>query len=303
MNMKRILILILTIASFAGAGLLADVYFPYPAVPESLPLGRARANYMVEHFWDHCPWKSAFSSHKKMENTLREYAEIFPLASADTVFASIDNLIDKVSKRPKDLVDLARMAEAIFYADTASFPNDQIYARFAQAAAAHKKVPATDRERLRRQIQVINHSQEGASLPAVPLTLADGSTVMLNDTIPGYTGEYILIFDTPDSPDGRMERLFLQANASASALIGSGWIKPIFIYPGTPGDTWWKDMASVPEDWIVAAMPQAQDYFDLRQLPNVYIADSQKVITRKNLSIPLLIQTCEEIMNQIRREQ
>ena len=238
-----------------------------------------------------------------MENALREYAEIFPLAAPDTVFASIDNLIDKVSKRPKDLIELARMAEALFYADSASFPNDELYARFANAASKHKKISAADRERLKRQVQVISHSKEGAALPAIPMTLADGSTVMLNDTTDTYPGEYILIFDIPDSPDGRMERLFLQANASASAMIESGWIKPIFIYPGTPDPSWWKTLETVPQNWIVAALPQAFDYFDLRHLPNIYIVDSNKVITRKNLSIPLLIQTCEEIMNQIRREQ
>ena len=301
--MNRLLILIIAITSLTGMNLHADSYFPYPAVPESLPVGRARANYIVEHFWDHCPWKSAFSSHKKMENALREYAEIFPLAAADTVFASIDNLIDKVSKRPKDLVELTRMAEALFYADSAYFPNEEIYARFATAASKHKKTPAADRERLKRQIQVINHSKEGAALPAIPMTLADGSTIMLNDTTDAYSGEYILIFDIPDSPDGRMERLFLQANASASALIESEWIKPIFIYPGTPDQSWWKALENVPQKWIVAALPQAFDYFDLRHLPNVYIVDSNKVIPRTNLTIPFMIQTCEEIMNQIRREQ
>ena len=65
--------------------------------------------------------------------------EMLPLANRDTVFISIDRLIDKVKKRPENLLALTRMAEAAFYSDSAIIPSDEVYLPFAKAVAGHKK--------------------------------------------------------------------------------------------------------------------------------------------------------------------
>lgn len=302
-RLKRFFIALIAAVSLAvpaGAAEEATTYFPYPVIPESTPLGRQRANYFVVHFWDHCPWKSAFSSKRKMNEAFKDYVETFPHAAADTVYMSIDNMIDKVKKNPADLLSLARMAEATFYADTAAFPNELVYLPFAKATLNQKKIPAADREHFRRQVSVIEHSQVGASLPDLQLRLADGSTLSLADTTAG-ANEYVIFFDTPDSFIGRMDRTTLAANASAKTLIDSNLLKPMFIYPGTPDAAWWESASSLPSTWIVAALPEAEEYFDLRAKPSVYVTDSSKRITERFLPVQTLIRACEHIMDQYRR--
>ncbi len=279
-----------------------DNYFPYPTPPESLPIGTPRANYCVEHFWDHCPWKSAFSARKKMEGAFVDFAEIFPIASADTVYAAIDKLIDNVKKRPSDLLELAKIAESTFYADTAILPNDMVYLPFAKAAAKNKKIDAQERERLARQVTVIENSQIGSMLPDATLQLADGSTISLKDTTAGAS-EYVLIFDTPGAISGRLDRIRLAANASAKELIDANLLKPIFIYPGNAPAEWWSDNNGLPENWTVAAMPDAENVIDMRATPTVYVTDASKRITDRFLPIDVLIAACEKIMDQLRREQ
>lgn len=298
--MKRLITLIFAAVVMLGTCVAQNTYFPYPTPPESLPLGTARANYMVEHFWEHCPWKSAFSARKKLQGAFEDYAQIFPIAAADTVYASIDKLIDNVKKRPADLLELVRIAEATFYADTAKLPNDMVYLPFAKAAAENKKIAQAERDRLNRQVSVIEHSQRGVQMPDVPLLLADGSTVSLNDTTSGAS-EYVLIFDTPGTIQSRMERIHFAANVSAKTLIDANLLKPIYIYPGTPPESWWKDNEDVPSNWIVAAMPQAEDYIDMRMTPTIYVTDSSKRLTDKFMTMPLLIAACEQIMNQLLR--
>lgn len=283
----------------SSGAVAADTYFPYPAIPESLPLGRPRANYYVEHFWDFCPWKSAFSSQRKMSEAFDDFAEMLTVAQVDTVNMALDNLISKVKKRPNDLHKLTLMAEGKFYADTAERIIDMVYLPFAKAAAANKKIPADERRRFARQASVIENSQPGQTLPAINLLLADGSTVALNDTTDG-ANEYVLIFDVPGSWEARMNRIQLAANASARTLIESNLIKPLYIYPGTPPAEWWKENEDLPESWTLAALPETESYIDQRVKPTVIITDSGKRITEKFMTVPRLIQACEYIMEQIR---
>ncbi|MDE7389165.1 MAG: DUF5106 domain-containing protein, partial [Muribaculaceae bacterium] len=211
------------------------------------------------------------------------------------------NLIDKVKKRPADLLELANMAEGMFYDDTARLPIDLAYLPFAKAVAANKKINATQRDKFAIQASVIENSQPGKPLPPAELKLADGTTLALNDTTAG-ANEYVLIFDTPGSWSGRMQRTQLAANVSASELIAANLIKPIFIYPGTPDEKWWTDNADVPANWTVAAMPDAERYIDFRVVPAIVVADSGKVITEKFMTMSHLIQACELIMNQYRNQ-
>lgn len=255
---------------------------------------------MVEHFWDHCPWKSAFSARKKFKKAFEDYTEFFTISSADTVYMSIDKLIDQVKKRPADLLELTKMAEAEFYSDTARLPVDDLYLPFAKALSQNKKVDAAERARVARQASVIENSQVGNRLPNVPLILADGSTMALNDTTAG-ANEYVLIFDTPGSSAARLNRIQMAANVSATDLINANVLKPIFIYPGTPDASWWKANEDLPETWTLAAMPDYEDYIDMRMQPVIIVADSSKRITEKFMSMPLLLAACEQIMNQLRR--
>jgi len=298
LTLTVVLFLIFSITASLVHGKDAVTYFAYPHPPESLPVGTPRANYYVEHFWDHCPWKSAFSSNRKMADAFMDYAEMLPLANRDTVFISIDRLIDKVKKRPENLLALTRMAEAAFYSDSAIIPSDEVYLPFAKAVAGHKKIKGADHDYFARQANVISHSQEGMTLPPAEIILSDGSTAVLNDTTCG-AGEYVIIFDTPGSSAAMMARTRFAANIAARQLVDAGILKPIFLYPGTPDKSWWKNMATLPQSWTVVAMPSAPDMIDLRIQPTIYIADSSMRITKKFMSMPLLIAACEKIIQEL----
>ncbi len=121
---------------------------------------------------------------------------------------------------------------------------------------------------------------------------------MLNDTTCG-AGEYVIIFDTPGSSAAMMARTRFAANIAARQLVDAGILKPIFLYPGTPDKSWWKNMATLPQSWTVGAMPSAPDMIDLRIQPTIYIADSSMRITKKFMSMPLLIAACEKIIQEL----
>lgn len=287
---KTILSIILTLGSLVA---VAQAWFPAPTPPESLPLGRPRANFIVEHYWDHCPWKSAFSAPAKMEASLRDFAELLPLAQADTAYLGIDRLIDAVKKRPDDLQRLLQMAQTNFYSDTTSLRSPQVYLPFAKAGAECKKFSKEQRHHYAAQVQVIENSLPGAALPPLKATLEDGSTISLNDSTPGVAS-YILYFEQPGQD--RINRTLFAANISVMKLVEAGIVKPMLIYAGEPQADWW---TTVPAGWTAMALPQAADRFDLSISPAVYLVDETMHIVSPLMPLRVLTLNCENLVRQL----
>lgn len=289
--MKRLFIAFMIF--FGALAASAQTWFPYPVAPENLPIGRPRANYLVEHFWDRCPWKSAYSSPQKMEQSIRDFADYLPHASADTVFQSIDHLIKQSQKKPADFEKLLKMAEATFFADTASKFSDRVYLPFAEAGAGFKKFRPEQRAYYERQARIINNSMVNSPVPDLRVTAADGSTHALNDTTAGVQ-TYILIFERPDAD--RFDRIRFAANISVGKLVDAGLIQPILICAGEADAAWWKAAENLPRGWKAMALANAADLFDLRQNPSVYLADGSMKIISRQMPLGLLTANCEQLV-------
>lgn len=290
--MNRLLITVLiTLSAFAGA--MADTWFPYPTPPEILPLGRPRANYIVEHFWDRCPWKSAYSSTAKMEETLRDFATFIPHAAADTTFLSIETLIKNTQKKPADFATLLKLAEATFYSDTAKTFSDVVYRPFAEAGATFKKFKPEQRNFYARQLKIIDNSMLNNPVAQLPVVAADGTVTNLNDTTPGVQ-TYILIFERPD--DDHFDRVMFSANISVNKLIEAGLIQPILICAGEPTEEWWASTKRLPEGWRAVAMKNADTEMKLGNMPSVYLADAEMKIISKFMPLDILIYNCEQLV-------
>ncbi|MDE6262114.1 MAG: DUF5106 domain-containing protein [Muribaculaceae bacterium] len=289
--MNRIIISILTLISAFVAS--ADTWFPYPAAPEALPFGRPRANYIVEHFWDRCPWKSAYSSKARMAETIADFASFIPHAQADTVFTSINVLIKNSQKKPDDFRTLLNIARAQFYSDTTSTFSPEVYLPFAEAAAVFKKFNHEERANYLGQAMSIKNSTEGSPIPSLEVFDINGNKSNLNDTIPGIQ-TYILIFERPEA--GRTERVFFSANISVNKLTEAGLIQPILICAGTPDQNWWDSTKNLPQGWRAVALPNAETLFDLRANPSVYMTDPNMIITSRLIPISYLTANCENLV-------
>lgn len=297
-------ILLAAMAAVWCIAVSAQGLVPLPAVPDGLQPGRERANYIVEHYWDKMPWKTAAQMPVKMETTLRDFAQLLPLAAADTVYASIDKLLKGAMKKPEVFRALMPMAEATFHADTALVRSDDVYLPFAKAAAKFKKLDSTERERYARQAQIIESSSVGKTLPPLMVTRRDGTTFALNDTA-SAAQTYVIIIETPES--GRFDRVSFAANIAARQLTEAELIKPILIYAGEAPEEWWNSTEGLQKQWSVGQLPDAAKYFELRALPEIYLADGEMTVVSKQMPMPALINNCEQllqsIINQLEQQQ
>lgn len=295
--MRKYILLILS--AVLALGVQAQGLFGLPEVPDEVALGRPRANYIIEHYWDKMPWKSAHTMPRKMETTLRDFAELLPLASADTVFLSIDKLLKGASKKPELMRALMPMAEATFHSDTAVLLSDEVYLPFARAAAKYKKLDASERERYRIQANIIETSSEGRTLPAVMATAGNGSQFALNDTTSG-AHSYVYIIETPES--GRFERVRFAANVAARQLVAAGLLKPVLLYAGKAPADWWESTAGLPKQWSVGELTNAGDLFDLRRAPAIYMASPQMTVVSKWMPMSALLTNCEQLIQALQKQ-
>lgn len=301
--MRRYILLLISLLALCGASAQQTAtYFPYPTPPETLPFGRQRANYMVEHFWDHTPWKTAYTAPARMEQALRDFAQFLPLAATDTVNLSIEKLIKESSKKPANLESLIRMAEATFRSDTALLQSAEVYIPFVRAGAETKKLNPELRRRCEAQLKVLESSTAGKTLPAITATARDGSALLLNDTTSGAQS-YVLILERPGDFNGRFERIRFTANAAARELIELGLIKPLLIAAGGADESWWTTTATLPPQWAVGQLVDAEEYFDLRENPSVYMLNPEMTVVSEWMPLENLIVNCEALIQALKSQQ
>ena len=285
--MKQLILGIVLIATvaFVARGADGDL-FPYPTPPDDMTMLDERCSFLVSHFWERCDLKSAMSAKEKLHNTFGDWVSFMPYAHADTVHLAIENLLSKVTKNDKIVLGLARMAEAWTYSDTTEMFSEEIYLPFAKAVAEHRKISSVDRARFERHVQIIENSSLGSVVKHLDCVKIDGSQLTIDDL---RTQIIVLAFSSYDCDACTLSRVRLSADINANALIRAGLLTIAYIEQGEPSDEWKMAAASYPEDWIIAASPDADFYFDLRDSQGIYLLDARHKVLAKNIDIDKLL--------------
>lgn len=283
--MKKIIISLLFI--IATLPIYADnIFFQYPQAPENLTTLSQRANYVVEHFWDKCNLKSAFSSRDKMTKAFRDYITYMQFAAKDTTISSINNLIKTVQKTPKNMLTLGEIAEETLYGDSAMFWSDELYLYFANAVINTKKLSKAEKARYKHHSTVLTNSMVGSKLPNFTFTTPKGEKVEFDSV---NAPAIILFFNDIECADCQLAKVRLATNINLNKLIDNGVIKIVTIYPGEPSKEWETEVESYPNNWIIGANEDIYDMFDMRTSPTIYQLDDKHTIIAKNLNVEGII--------------
>src|SRR5699024_11081470 len=122
-------------------------------------------------------------------------------------------------------------------------------------------------------------------------------------TLYGTDAEYVLLcFHNGGCPACRQLREDLIARASAAppaAMLASGKLKIIALYPDADWSEWEEHRKDIPAAWI-NAYDGAQDInegelYDLRAIPSLYLLDRNKKVLLKDFTNPSLL---AEVLNR-----
>lgn len=287
---KTLLMLLCALAAVAVCAQTPAPYFPLPDVPEKIENFNDRTDYLVEHYWDRCPWKSAFSSRPQMRQAFVSYLDLLPLASAQAAHASLDNFLKHLRKQPQGVEFITDTAIESLYSDSAMYTADEVLLKFLDAGTECKKVPAAKRSDYRRTATQLRGSQQGMRPQPLELTLRDGSSRKLDDIIDADTTRISIIFIAdPRDSDAALAKLRLDADPRFKDMVEAGYIDMITLYPGNADEAWRKAVADYPAGWIVAASTDAESRIDHRVYPGFMVLDGKGIIVYKNLMVDDLI--------------
>lgn len=277
--MKKTILAFLTLiisisASAQVNGAVSQQFFQLPIIPDSIVSFQNRCDFMVTHYWDFCDLKKAFSSRDKMADAFKMYISFMPYASADVVFKSVDKFLGGISKKPDDMLFIARLAENNIYADTAEFQSEQLYTHFIDGILKSKKLDKNSREYYEKQASVLHNSQEGMMAPTFDITDSQGAkTKFVTDTAQFAT---LLMFMVPGDSDAELAKTRLNANIKTSQLVKSGMLKIYCIATKNNGERF-----TSPEGWTSGFAPGIEEIYDVRKSPMFYIINSEGKILRK----------------------
>lgn len=285
--MKKTILAFLTLvisisASAQVNGAVSQQFFQLPIIPDSIVSFQNRCDFMVTHYWDFCDLKKAFSSRDKMADAFKMYISFMPYASADVVFKSVDKFLGGISKKPDDMLFIARLAENNIYADTAEFQSEQLYTHFIDGILKSKKLDKNSREYYEKQASVLHNSQEGMMAPSFDITDSQGAkTKFVTDTAQFAT---LLMFMVPGDSDAELAKTRLNANIKTSQLVKSGMLKIYCIATKNNGERF-----TSPEGWTSGFAHGIEEIYDVRKSPMFYIINSEgKILKKGNELEPVL---------------
>ncbi|MCH5219321.1 MAG: DUF5106 domain-containing protein [Muribaculaceae bacterium] len=271
-----------------------DLLVDVPVPPAEITKLDERCNYIIDNFWKHFNFKSAFSSHDKMEATLGQFIAVAPYATADTVYAAVDNLIKGVEKADaKNLVPLAQMVERWCGTDTAEYASEEFMLPFAQAVANSKKIKGPEKEYYSAMAQRLGNSRTGVKPADFTFTTPDGTTERFSDVTQPTV---LLFFYDPNDFQSRLARTRLGNDYVVKTLTQHDLLKVVAIYPGEPDETWQADIDGISDQWIIGAAPGIDKWFTIKGYPQMYFLDEDRVITDKNFSTDAIIQYFGQFM-------
>lgn len=269
----------------AAKGASGDL-FVYPEAPDTMMNLQPRCDYLVSRFWDRCNFETAMIHKDKFNTAFGDWVSIMPHASADTVHASISRLMGRFPKNPETALQLASMAEEWVYSDTSQIYSEEIFLPFAQAIRDHKKVGKADKARFAHAAKIIESSAIGANVPDLTFIRPDGSQGNLGEIT---RGSVLLFFNDPDCSDCNMARIRLDVDFNTNALIDRGEMTIVSIFPGEPDQQWKEAAQDYNSKWVVCAMPDADDYFDMQGTPKFIFLNSHHKVLAKDMDIEYLL--------------
>lgn len=268
-----------------------------PVVPSSLTSLQSRSSYIIDKYWDTFNPKSSFSSLSRLDHTLDQFFSIAPYANADTVHASIHKLVEKVGKAKADnLVVLARIAESKVASDTSEYISEEIYFPFVEAVATNKKVKTAEKARYVAHYNQLNNSMVGKQIADFEFTRPDGSKGQMSDV---KSDHVILFFYEPDCSDCRMAKARLAADIAIPTYVNAGILTVMAIYPGEADDAFIEGAKDLPENWVVAAYPDADKYFTMRAKPQFYYLNNTngiRTVSAKDMPVDNILLAFNQIL-------
>lgn len=256
--------------------------FAYPQAPDTIKTFQERANYVVIRFWNNFDLSKPIQDETAFEKAFIDYLEFFQYAHKTVVLNSIKDLMNKAQSNKANFALIGELAEKNMYSDQAVFASDEAYMPFAEAMVRAKFLKKEERERYADQLKKINQNTIGAQCPDLEVVDLNGDKKKLSELLSDKMT--LLYFTDGDCIDCMISKVRLSTSVAVNSLIKDGELKVVCITTKKYSKNWAEDARTWADNWTIVASDKAEDVFDLRINPSVFMIDAKKTIINKNLT-------------------
>lgn len=270
-----------------------DPLFEYPIAPEDITEFSEKCNWLAENFWNPLDLKAKEAvDQAKLNHAFQVYSSAIQYADKDKVTAAVDKLMKNLQKNEMLLYQMTKAAEENIYGPRAEVWIDELYVKILKSALANKKFPKGKRPRYELQLSQLEGCLIGNSPKQFDFVRSNGEAARY---FPMATPT-IIVFGDPDCDECRMGKLRMQSNVTFNKAVTDGKINVLFIIPD-PEEGWEKKVADFPRNWTVGASDSVSDIYDLREVPEVYVVDSNGKVAFKHITPVKAIECAMSLIN------
>lgn len=264
--------------------------FEYPVAPDDSPDLKSRTNYLMEHFWEPFDFKgNKVVDQNALNHAFGVYVGSMPYADYDKVMESVKKIIGNIKNNPGLSYQFTKAAEENLYGPRADMWIDEVYIMFLDNLMSNKKIDKTKKARYEEQLRILKSTQPGAPLPSLTIKKRDGSTEKFKAT-KDYT---IIEFGNPECDDCHLAQFRMQISGAINDLLEEGILDVAFLIP-EDDEGLIEKTSSYPATWIIGYAENADEEFDLRATPAIYVVDGKGNIIAKNVGVETAIGIVEE---------
>ena len=285
--MKRtyhILVSLLFVFCFQGRIMADEDSFKLPEIPGSITKPTDRAVYLSLHYWDHFDFAdtSLISRPEITEQACVDFINILPYSTEAQ--AAADTLFSRASVRNEMLYHFISLTDKYLYEPYSPMHNEDLYIVFLRALVSSPDLGELDKIRPRYQLEMALKNRPGDVASDFTFVCRDGKQRRLSD----IQADYVLIyFNDPECETCHHVRKLLSMSQTVNRLLESGRLKLLSVCIKGKTLRWEKE--EFPSGWIVgydAVQRLTRDeVYDLREMPSLYLLDSEKRVILKNASL------------------
>lgn len=266
--------------------------FTLPCIPIVVTEARARAAYLVLHYWEHFNFRdTTLISHPEItEQAFVNFLNILPEVSLQEVEKGIIALMDSAAADSAMYVHFTTLAGKYLYEPNSPFYNEDYYIPVLRHVTALPGIGEPEKSRFRFLLDMASKNRPGEVAADFVYTRTNGSRGRMLRIAADYT---LLFFNSPDCEDCQRVKEYIATSELLVGMTGesSSRRRPrlaiLALYPDEDLKLW---RATPYPSCMLNACDASQTInshrlYDLKAVPTLYLLDANKRVLLKDATV------------------
>lgn len=275
--------------------------FTLPRIPIVVTEARARAAYLVLHYWEHFNFRDTalISRPDITEQAFVNFLNILPEVSLQEAEKGIVALMDSAAADSAMYVHFTTLAGKYLYEPNSPFYNEEYYIPVLRHVIALPGIEEPEKSRFRFLLDMASKNRPGEVAADFVYTRPNGSRGRMLRIAADYT---LLFFNSPDCEDCRRVKEYIATSDLFVGMTGksSARRRPrlaiLALYPDEDLELW---RAAPYPSCMLNARDASQAItrrrlYDLKAIPTLYLLDANKRVLLKDATVEQVEQYLRE---------